>query len=134
MSRLIDLRKLAVVDLTLPGPRFILAEFAVGVLGALIFAYFVLRNPLILPIAWTWNVAIGLWLVGIAIHYVPLFLYALDFVRADRIDKEGTPELARVGRYTVQQTLVSIPFLFPFITLFQEMACRHARLNECEVV
>src|SRR5690349_7218330 len=84
----INVRKLAALDIAFHGTRFILAEFAAGVIlcgGFGAFSLFAFsRNPdhplfiLILGLALSW----------IALNYVPMLLYAIDITRSKSARQE----------------------------------------------
>jgi hypothetical protein len=71
--------------------------------------------------AWSpWQTGFGLWLIGIALNYVPLFLYARTIDRAGSVEAEGRPELAHARRYGVQQAIILVPLLVILVALAQE--------------
>ena len=45
-----------------------------------------------------WQFRLGLWLLGIAANYVPLFLHAVAIARSGTVQAEGAPERARARR------------------------------------
>jgi hypothetical protein len=106
---MINLRKLVALDMVIHGERFIVAEFAAGIVLPLI--------PGLLSIRSFW----GLWLVGIAMNYVPLFIYAVSIARAGTAKEEGQSELEQIKRYGIQQVIILVPLLVLGLTLIQEV-------------
>ena len=112
---MINIRKLAAVDMALHGRWLITGEFAFGVLLGLGLAIY------FLPYVWLWwAAALAVWLLGIAVNYVPLLIYAILIGRAGTMEQEARPEMARIGRYNVQQILLFVPFLIGAAALVQE--------------
>jgi hypothetical protein len=121
MSRfqLIEVRKLAAVDMAWLGTRLVLAEYALGVVLPLALGLMSLRSGLA-DAAPGWQTLLGVWLVTIAGNYVPLFLYALAIVRGGTVQEEGLPELKHARRYGVQQAMILVPFLVVGVAWAQE--------------
>lgn len=120
MPKLIEIRKLAAVDMAWLGPKVILAEYAFGVVLPLALGAFTLRTTLSSPDWLNWQTALGMWLVSIGANYAPLFLYALSIARAGTTKAEGEPERRHARRYGVQQVIILIPFLVVVIAIVQE--------------
>ena len=98
--KLIEVRKLAAVDMVWLGPRIVGAEYALGVVLPVALGLFSVRagayhhsGPSF------WQIAVGVWLITIGANYVPLFLYARSIAKAGIVEKEGRPELAHARRY-----------------------------------
>jgi len=127
MPKLIEIRKLAAVDMAWLGPKVIVAEYACGVVLPLALGAFTLRSTLSSPKPLNWQTFLGLWLVSIAANYVPLFLYALSIARAGTTKAEGEPERAHARRYGVQQVMILIPFLVVVVAVIQERRRRRVR-------
>ncbi len=119
---MINIRKLAALDMVLHGVRLIATEYALGVAFPLLLAFFTLRSILSGPVRLDWQMVFGVWLVGIAVNYIPLLIYAILIARAGSANAEGRPELAQVRRYNVQQLMLLIPFLVAVIALVQELS------------
>jgi hypothetical protein len=120
MPRLIEIRKLAAVDMAWLGPKVIVAEYASGVLLPLALGGFTLHSTFSSPNWQTWQTLLGMWLVSMGANYVPLFLYAVSIARAGTVKVEGEPELPHARRYGIQQVIILIPFLVMIIAVFQE--------------
>ncbi len=131
---IINIRKLAALDLVFHGPRRILAEFAgtVVVSGGLgmysLFAF--IRNPNH-PLL---TIIIGLVLSWIALNYVPLLLYAISVVRSKSAQQEVAFELEHKDIYARKYTLQSLwllllPLAVPILSLVQEIQ-KHSRRDD----
>lgn len=126
MAKLIEMRKLVAVDMALHGRLFIIAECALGVLMPLGLGLFFLRislssSPLIRQIL---DVLVGLWSLGTAANYIPLFLYAVSIAKSGTVKAESDPELPHVRRYNVQQLVILVPFLVAIVAIDQERSRR----------
>lgn len=95
------------------GARVILAEYAFGIIFPLALGILSLRG-------FGWAHVLGLWLIGIAANYVPLFIYAVLIVRGGTVKEEGAPEIAHAKRYGLQQVIILVPLLVVVIALVQE--------------
>lgn len=117
---MINIRKLAAVDMVWLGARVILAEYALGVLLPFILGMLSIRSGLFRPVHSTWQILMGIWLVSIAVNYIPLFTYALLIAKGGTVKEEGQPELAHAKRYGLQQVIILVPFLVVILSLLQE--------------
>jgi len=126
---IINIRKLAALDIAFHGPKFILIEFALGVIGCaslgLFSLYFGLFNG---PNHSLFAVIVGCFLLWIALNYVPLLLYAISIVRHKSAHQEVTYELEHrdkyAGKYLRQSTFLLIPLAVPALAAYQEMQKR----------
>jgi len=66
---MINIRKLVAVDMALNGTRFILMEFAVGIILPLLLGLLSMHAGLSAHSGW--ETSLGIWLVSIAANYVP---------------------------------------------------------------
>jgi hypothetical protein len=120
---MIDVRRLAAVDLAYLGPKFILAEFTLGVLGpAALGIWTLLRSQGI------GGTLFGAYLVSVGINYVPLLLHAVDIARrgtarAEIADEAGDRK-ALFRKYRRQSLLLLVPLAVPVIALAQEWRTR----------
>ncbi len=123
---IINIRKLAALDLVFHGSRLILAEFALAVMvcgglgGFGLLAFF--RNPSH-PLL---TLILGLVLCCIALNYVPLLLYAISIVRHKSAQQEVALELEHKETYARKYTLQSVwllllPLVVPLLSLVQEI-------------
>ncbi len=123
--RIINVRKLAALDIAFHGPRFILIEFALGVFGCaalgLFSIYFGFFHG---PNRSLFAAILGCFLLWVALNYVPLLLYAISIVRSKSAHQEVAYELAHKDRYavryTIQSTLLLIPFAMLILAVYQE--------------
>ena len=125
MSNVIQIRKLAAVDMAWLGSRVIIAEYALGV--ALPFWLGALTLRAGLAASSVWEVLLGMWLLTIAFNYVPLFLYAVSLSKSGRVKSEGGPELAHAQRYGVQQVIILVPLAVVILAIAQESTRRAGR-------
>lgn len=109
------------------GPRVIIAEYALGVILPLVLGLLSLRSGISGAEISPWQVVLGIWLVGIAANYVPLFLYAVSIARAGTVKAEGQPEMVRARRYGVQQVIILVPLLVVILALVQESRARKGK-------
>jgi len=132
-ERIINLRPLAALDIVFHGSRFILIEFGGGILLCLAlglwltYAAFPLgqdTGPL--------RLVTGVYILCLAINYVPLLVYAILITRSKSAWQEMAAELAERGRYArkyvLQQLLLVVPLVIPILALIQEVQARRMRL------
>ncbi len=117
---LIEIRKLAAVDLAWLGARIIVGEYALGIVLPLALGCLSLRAGFALPDVWNRQTVFGVWLVAIAANYVPLFLYALSIARTGSVQAEGLPEIKNARRYGVQQVMILVPLAVVILAVWQE--------------
>jgi hypothetical protein len=131
MLRLIEVRKLAAVDMWWLGTRVVVAEYALGVVLPLALGLVSVGVGLgHEPDLTQWQVVLGIWLVTIAANYVPLFLYALALARTGTVQEEGQPELKHARRYGIQQVIILVPLLVVTLAITQEHRRRKARQSK----
>src|SRR5262252_2722946 len=96
----INIRKLAALDIAFHGPKFILIEFALGVFGCaalgLFSIYFGIFHS---PNHSLFVAAMGCFLLWVALNYVPPLIYAISIVRHNSAQQEVAYELAHKDRY-----------------------------------
>ncbi len=117
---MINIRKLAALDMLLHGGRLIQAEFGIGILVPIVLGIRLLGAGWSSAVKSGWDVGLGLWLIGMAANYVPLFIYTILIARAGTIQEEGQPELPQVKRYSIQQVIIFVPFLVAVLAVMQE--------------
>jgi len=127
---LVNIRKLAALDIVFHGPRLILAEFAIAVmlgsaLGGLQFFLFFHNPGHPLPVGF-----MGLFFSYMAINYIPLLLYAITLVRHKSAGREVAFELEHketyARKYMLQSIYLLLPLIVPALAIFQEI---HERSN-----
>jgi hypothetical protein len=124
---MVSIRRLAAVDMALHGPRFIISEFAIGVLVPAVLGFFSIRAALAGAAAFNWTMATALWLIGAAANYIPLLVYAILIVRGGTLEREGRADMAEIKRYSLQQFIILLPFLVAVLALLQELSRRKQR-------
>ena len=125
---LIEVRKLAALDMAWLGTRLVLAEFALGVvlpaaLGTLFLGLGLARHAEL----YHWLVLGGIWLLTIAANYVPLFLYAVVLARAGTVQEEAQAARPHIRRYVLQQALILVPLSVLALSVAQEQSRRKVR-------
>ena len=125
---LIEVRKLAALDMAWLGTRLVLAEYALGVvlpaaLGALFLGLGIARHAEL----YQWLVLGGIWLLTIAANYVPLFLYAVALARAGTVQEEAQAARPHIRRYVLQQVMILVPLLVLALSVAQEQGHRKVR-------
>jgi hypothetical protein len=115
---MINPRKLAAIDITFLGAKFIIIEFAGGVfLGAALGVFTLVRSH-----SWT-QFVLGLYLLSLGINYVPMLIYAVAIAKSDSARSEMGDELedksGAMAKYRRQSVLLLIALLVPIIALRQ---------------
>jgi hypothetical protein len=128
-GRIINVRKLAALDIVFHGPKFILIEFALGEFGCAALGLFSIYFGLFLsPNHSLFSTVLGCFLLWIALNYVPLLLYAISIVRHKSAHQEVAFELEHKDRYaakyTLQSALLLVPLAMPILAGYQELQKR----------
>jgi len=122
----IDVRKLAAVDIVFLGPKLILTEFAVGVLGPFALGIFTLQRNHSMR-----GAAFGSYLLTVGVNYVPLLLHAISLVRHNGAQREIADELGDRRRafrkYRRQSLLLLVPLVVPVVALVQALGRKRAQ-------
>jgi hypothetical protein len=117
----INLRRLAAVDIASLGPKLIIAEFAGGVFVCGSLGIFVLLQG-----GSTIRLVFGLYLIALAINYVPMLLHAIATARNNiaRIHVIDELNITRqmVARYRRESLLLLVPLLVPILALSPKKA------------
>jgi hypothetical protein len=126
---MLNVRKLAAIDLYFLGPRFILAEFGLGVVALCALGLLTLRAGIrqdhgVYLVAW------GIYMVAIGINYVPLLLHAIDITRSGTAEKEIADELRErrvaLRKYRRRSLLILLPLVVLILSIVQEVQERIA--------
>jgi hypothetical protein len=117
---MIEVRKLAAIDMAWLGARVVVTEYALGVMLPLVLGILSLRAGLAQQYLLSWQTIFGTWLVTISVNYVPLLIYAVAIARAGTVQEEGLPEFAHAGRYGIQQAIILVPLFVVLLALAQE--------------
>ena len=75
------------------------------------------------------EILLGLWMMSVAVNYIPLFIYAVLIARSGTAKEEGQPELDHVKRYSIQQAIIFIPFLVVLLAIIQEHSRAYSKEN-----
>jgi len=118
-GRVILVRRLVALDITLHGPKFIGIEFGIGTPAILLAgAYLAFRGPLLL----------GLYLLFTGINYVPALVYAIIIIRSGTARAEVAEEMVNdphyVRKYSVQQLLIFVPLAIVILAAIQLRSCK----------
>jgi hypothetical protein len=105
------------IDIALLGSKFIIAEFAGGVLLCAGLGVFVLvRGHGSLA-----QLLLGLYLITLGVNYVPMLIYAIAITRANSARSELGEELEdkprAMAKYRRQSVLLLVPLLVPIVAL-----------------
>lgn len=115
---MIDIRRLAAVDIAFLGSRFILAEFSLGVVGSLCLGVLTLVRTHSFV-----GTVFGAYLLCIGVNYVPLLFHAISLVRHGTATQEiadEMPEKSRMFRkYRRQSLLLLVPLVLPILAIIQ---------------
>lgn len=118
MGRIANFRRLAAIDIAFLGFQVILAEFLCGaVLSTALGAWVLLRSHS------HWQVALGIYLLGLGMNYLPLVVFALSVGSRQNARLELASELAdqrrAMSKYRRLSLLLLVPFLVPLLILIQ---------------
>jgi hypothetical protein len=119
-----NIRKLAALDMVFHRPGLILVEFALGVFGSLALAFVIAAPGFFAGHLSLEQVLVSSYILGIALNYVPLFIYAISIMRRGSAQDEVAFELAHkehyARKYTGQSLLLLLPLVVLILALFQE--------------
>jgi hypothetical protein len=117
---LLDVRRLAAVDMwgSRGGRRrrrVIRAEFVVGAVGCTVLGVLGIVSGT------GWLVAVGIWLIGVGVNYVPLALHARSLSRPGILEAEleNADIRAELRRAGVLQLWIALPFAVALAALRQ---------------
>lgn len=117
---MINIRKLVAVALAWLGAKVIVTEYSLGVSVPFLLGLVLLRRALSSANPLSWITLVGIWLVTIAINFVPLLTYAVVMTQAGTAKAEGQLEIVHAKRYGIQQAIVLVPLLVVSLALWQE--------------
>jgi hypothetical protein len=109
---MINVRRLAAVDLSGLGPTLILSEFGLAVVGAPALGVLTLRKS-----ASPSGMAFGVGLIGLGLNYLPLLIHAIDLVRRGTVDAEIADEAGDRAAMFAKYRKQSLWLLLPFVVL-----------------
>jgi hypothetical protein len=118
----IHVRKLVAIELASLGPKFILAEYAIAVVGGVFLGVLSLRAGLWTTHA-TWQVLLGIYLLFLALSYAVLLGYAIAMTRRgdarDEIADELDDKTAAFRKYRRQSLWLLVPLAVPIAAIMQ---------------
>ena len=129
---MLNVRKLAAIDIAILGLLPVIAEFALGVIGSLAMGIFVaLRSRGIR------GMVLAAYLVALGINYVPLLFHALSLRDRSRARREMDDELGAdpriaMRRYRRGSLLLLLPFVVPVLALVQRRGQQPARSHRTD--
>jgi len=123
---LVNVRRLAAVDLLGLGPKIVIPEFALGAIGAPALGVLTLIRSMS-----TAMTASGVLLIGLGLNYVPLLIHAIDLTRrstaAEEIADEGADRGALYAKYRRQSLWLLLPCVVAVADLAQRLSARADR-------
>ena len=120
---LVNIRKLVALDIAGLGPRFILAEFSIGVILLVGLGVLSLRTGLFRTHS-TWQALAGAYFLLLALNYIPLLIYAISIVHkrsaAVEVGKEIQDRARSFRTYRRQSLILLVPLAVPIAILMQQ--------------
>jgi len=115
-GRVINVRRLVALDITLHGPRFIAAEFGIGTPVILAVGIVLISSS---------QLILGTYLLLTGVNYIPLLIYMAVIVRNGSAHAEVAYYMSRdkhyVRKYSTQQFLLFIPLVVFWLAVWQEL-------------
>lgn len=115
---MVNVQRLAAVDLSGLGPKIIIPEFALAVLGGPALGVLTVVRSRSLGMT-----ALGVALIGLGVNYVPLLIHAIDLVRrsavAAAIADEAFDRRSLYAKYRRQSLWLLLPFVVGIAALSQ---------------
>lgn len=122
LRAVINVRKLAAIDLYFLGPKIILAEFGLGVPVMFALGILSLRVGLLRTHA-AWQIALGAYLLLLAVNYIPMLWCAIEITRRGTAATELGDELREKGaamrKYRRQSLWLLVPLAVPVAWIVQ---------------
>jgi hypothetical protein len=120
LGGVIRVRKLVAIELAFLGPKIIVAEYAIAVVGGLFLGLLSLRAGLTHTHA-TWQISLGIYLLFLALNYAVLLGCATAMARRGDARKEIADELddkaAAFRKYRRQSVWLLVPLAVPFAAM-----------------
>jgi hypothetical protein len=130
--KMLNVRKLAAIDLYFLGSKLILTEFGLGIVGLTIVGWFTLRTGIRREHS-AWLTFWGVYMLGLGMNYVPLFLQAFNITLHKTAREEIADELpdrrAAARKYRRQSVLILVPFLVIVLAIIQEFQRRRGTFS-----
>jgi hypothetical protein len=117
----LNVRRLAAIDLVFLGPTFVVAEFTLGVFGSLALGLFVIVRSRGMS-----GLALGAYLISLGINYVPVLASAISMSRRGSAHTEIDADLATstrdaMRRYRRGSLLLLLPLVVPVLAAVQRV-------------
>jgi hypothetical protein len=124
-NTIINVRKLAALDIVFHGPKFILIEFALAVFICAPVGLSILHGANHSPLM----IILGSFFLGVSLNYIPLLLYSINIVKHKSAQQEVAYELEHKDRYAGKYTLQSIvlllmPLAMLLLAVYQDVSKR----------
>jgi hypothetical protein len=124
-NTIINVRKLAALDIVFHGPKFILIEFALAVFICASVGLSILHGANHSPLM----IILGSFFLGVSLNYLPLLLYSINIVKHKSAQQEVAYELEHKDRYAGKYTLQSIilllmPLAMLLLAVYQNVSKR----------
>ena len=121
---MLNVRKLAAIDLQFLGAKLILTEFGLGVVGSAVLGVITVRAGM-QRFHSRQVIAFGGYLVLLGINYIPLLLHALNMLREGSAPQELGGELgdkrAAFRKYRRRSLFLLLPLIIPIAAIVQEI-------------
>jgi hypothetical protein len=118
----INVRKLAAIDLYFLGPKIVLAEFGLGVAAMLALGILSVQAGLLRSHA-LWQIALGVYLLLLGINYIPMLCCAIDIARggtaAAELGEELREKSGAMPKYRKQSLWLLVPLVSPVAWMTQ---------------
>jgi len=123
---MVNVRRLAAVDLSGLGPKIVIPEFALGAVGTPALGVLTVLRSGSMAVA-----AFGIALIGIGANYVPLLIHAIDLTLTSAVARELAGEAdarqALYAKYRRQSLWLLLPFAVAAADLSQRFSRRGRR-------
>jgi hypothetical protein len=124
---MLNVRKLAAIDLQFLGAKLIISEFALGVLGPIALGVFTLRAAF-QGFHSSRMVLFGAYLLFLGVNYVPLLILAIGMAHDGSAQQEIADELqdkrAAFRKYRRESLFLLVPLVVPVAAFVQEVRRR----------
>ena len=122
-NSMINVRKLAALDIVFHGPKFILIEFALAVFICGSIGLLILHGANHSPLM----IILGSFFLGVSLNYIPLLLYSINIVKHKSAQQEVAYELEHkdsyAGKYTLQSIiLLLMPLAMLLLAVYQNVS------------
>jgi hypothetical protein len=121
-NSMINVRKLAALDIVFHGPKFILIEFALAVFICGSIGLLILHDANHSPLM----IILGSFFLGVSLNYIPLLLYSINIVKHKSAQQEVAYELEHkdsyAGKYTLQSIILLVtPLAMLLLAVYQNV-------------